>query len=99
MITVLSVQNLEASVSNDTLRITWQPPTNAEACVSEYVVNIWDQNNSDVLYNTTNNTDYVINPVVPCITYHIEVTPYDVAGATPSSITLTVDSVRKYLYI
>lgn len=81
-----------------TLNATWDPPSqNSASCVRKYVIQLWDQHNSNVKDYETNKTYYEFSPVIGCMKYNVQVKPFinqSMEGST-SIKDFTVDDLRK----
>lgn len=91
-----SVRNYVLTLVEKTLNATWDPPQNAAACVSKYVIQVWNQNNNAADYETEE-TYYEFSPVVGCMTYNVQVKPWvnqSMEGST-SLNDLTIGDLRK----
>lgn len=75
------MENLQTTPIENILNVTWDIPKEVESCVSTYKLVWWNQNNNQK-DDSTANKYLEISPIVSCMQYTIQVTPY-VNESTP----------------
>lgn len=79
------------------IRASWDPPQNAAACVGKYMLQVWDQDNSNLKEYETNETFYELSSIVGCMQYNVQVKPW-VNQSMEGNVevkTVTVGDLRK----